>query len=75
MFKKYSIPIAFLVVGAVVGFLLFHPHTMFVYSFMHIPGHDAPKILSDRENLFEVIRSTFTPTMLPMALSPFVKGE
>jgi len=67
--NQYYIPIAFLVAGAIVGFLVFHPYTMFVYSLVDMPGHEGQTVPLQWNNLFTIARTTFAPTMLPMAIS------
>lgn len=69
MFKKYRVQIIFLLAGAIIGFLLFHPYTMFIYSFTNLPGHGGENAQFQWKDLFSIVRNTFNPMMLPMALS------
>ena len=55
--------------GAITGFLLFHPYTMLVYSLMNIQGYEGTKIHFQWKDLFAIAQTTFKPMMLPMALS------
>ena len=54
-------------VGALVGYLLAHPYTMFIYLWAHEhkAGANQPSILK----LFAAALDAFRPVMLPMALS------
>jgi len=69
MFRKYTVHITFLIAGAIIGFLVFHPYTMFVYSLVDMPGHEGQTVPLRWDNLFTIARTTFAPTMLPMAIS------
>lgn len=69
MVKRYRIQITFLIMGAVVGFLLFHPYTMIVYSLTNLPGHGSEPVHFHWKDLFALMQTTFNPTMLPMAIS------
>jgi hypothetical protein len=69
MVKKYRIQIAFLIVGIIIGFLVFHPYTMLVYSLMNIQSPDGGEIHFHGKDLFALVQTTFNPMMLPMAIS------
>jgi hypothetical protein len=69
MIKKYRMEIFSLVAGSVMGFLLFHPYTMLVYSFMNLQGHGGENTQFQWKELFSIVRTTFNPMMLPMAIA------
>lgn len=69
MIRKYYLPIAFLVAGAILGFLIFHPYAMLMYSFTNMPGHENQEAPAQGKDLIDALRTTFAPTMLPMAVS------
>ena len=67
MLGKYHIHIIFSVVGAIFGYLVFHPYTMLVYSLTHVD--EGGKLLLHWKYLYTIALTTFKPMMLPMAIS------
>ena len=51
----------------IIGYLIFHPYTMLVYSLMGIPDGEKPHL--QLRNISGIFRTALNPEMLPMAFS------
>ena len=67
MFNKYRLHIFSLITGALIGYIVFHPYTMLVYSLMHV--HNSEEIHLHWKGVFNIAQTIFEPSMLPMAIT------
>ncbi len=64
MFNKYRVTIFSSIIGAVIGYFVFHPYTMFVSYIIH--SHQSGEIYWNWKNLFDIFQLNFKPSMFPM---------
>jgi hypothetical protein len=67
VWKNLRIQILSTVVGALVGYFVFHPYAMLVDSLVHI--HEGGDLHIHWKEFFGIARTTFEPMMLPMAVA------
>lgn len=57
----------FSIIGMIIGYLIFHPYTMFVYLIMN--KHQRGDVSFHIEDIFTAFFATLTPEMFPMAIA------